>query len=257
MFFAGQINGTSGYEEAGGQGIVAGINAERFVRRKEPFILRRDNSYIGVLIDDITTKETNEPYRMMTSRAEYRLVLRQDNADLRLTEIGRQIGLVTDERYARYTEKKAEIEKAEKELKKVVSPKIYGDLFTQNGEVVTNAGLTADEMLRRPNINAKHLQTLGFFTDVSNEALYEIEVECKYRGYIQKEKEAIAQADKLESKPLPDDIDYTSIEGLRIEARQKLNKIRPHNLGQAGRISGVSPADVQILIVYLAQRGLK
>ncbi len=257
MFFAGQINGTSGYEEAGGQGIVAGINAERFVRGKEPFILRRDNSYIGVLIDDITTKETIEPYRMMTSRAEYRLVLRQDNADLRLTEIGRQIGLVTDERYARYTEKKAEIEKAEKELKKVISPKIYRGLFTQKGEAATNAGLTVDEMLRRPNINAKDLQSLGFFTDISDEALYEIEVECKYRGYIQKEKEAIAQADKLESKPLPDDIDYTSIEGLRIEARQKLNKIRPQNLGQAGRISGVSPADVQILIVYLAQRGLK
>lgn len=257
MFFAGQINGTSGYEEAGGQGIVAGINAERYVHGKQPFTLRRDNSYIGVLIDDITTKETIEPYRMMTSRAEYRLVLRQDNADMRLTELGQEIGLVTDERYARFVAKKAQLEKATKELSKIVSPKIYAPLFEQKDEVVTNAGLTVDEMLRRKNISAKDLQQLGFFTDVSDEALEEVEIECKYRGYIQKEKEAIAQADKLESKPLPADIDYLSIDGLRIEARQKLNKIRPQNLGQAGRISGVSPADVQILIVYLAQRGLK
>lgn len=257
MFFAGQINGTSGYEEAGGQGIVAGINAERYVHNKPPFTLRRDNSYIGVLIDDITTKETVEPYRMMTSRAEYRLVLRQDNADLRLTELGREIGLVSNERYERFTAKKAQLDKAAKELAKIVSPKIYAPLFEAKDEVVTNAGLTVDEMLRRKNINAKDLQTLGFFTDVSDEVLYEIEVECKYRGYIQKEKDAIAQADKLESKPLPADIDYLKIDGLRIEARQKLNKIRPQNLGQAGRISGVSPADVQILIVYLAQHGLK
>lgn len=257
MFFAGQINGTSGYEEAGGQGIVAGINAERYVHGKDPFTLRRDNSYIGVLIDDITTKETVEPYRMMTSRAEYRLVLRQDNADLRLTELGREIGLVSDERYARFIARKGELEKATAELNKVVSPKVYAPLFAEKGEPVNNAGLTVDEMLRRNNITAKDLQRLGFFEGATDETLYEIEVECKYRGYIQKEQEAIAQADKLESKPLPDDIDYLAIDGLRIEARQKLNKIRPRNLGQAGRISGVSPADVQILIVYLAQRGLK
>lgn len=257
IFFAGQINGTSGYEEAGGQGIVAGINAERYVHGKPPFTLRRDNSYIGVLIDDITTKETIEPYRMMTSRAEYRLILRQDNADLRLTELGREIGLVSDERYERFTVKKAQLDKATKELSKIVSPKVYAPLFEAKDEVNTNAGLTVDEMLRRQNITAKDLQGLGFFADISDEVLYEIEVECKYRGYIQKEKEAIAQADKLESKPLPADIDYLAIDGLRIEARQKLNKIRPQNLGQAGRISGVSPADVQILIVYLAQHGLK
>lgn len=257
MFFAGQINGTSGYEEAGGQGIVAGINAERYVHNKPPFTLRRDNSYIGVLIDDITTKETIEPYRMMTSRAEYRLVLRQDNADLRLTELGKEIGLVSDERYERFIDKKKQLDKAAKELVKIVSPKIYAPLFKAKNEAVTNAGLTVDEMLRRKNVSAKDLQQLGFFADVTDEVLYEIEVECKYRGYIQKEKEAIAQANKLESKPLPADIDYTTIDGLRIEARQKLNKIRPQNLGQAGRISGVSPADVQILIVYLAQRGLK
>ena len=253
MFFAGQINGTSGYEAAAGQGIVAGINAERYVHNKSPFTLRRDNSYIGVLIDDITTKENVEPYRMMTSRAEHRLVLRQDNADLRLTDMGREIGLVTDERYAKFLHKRQQIESAQKQLKTVVSPKVYGPLFESKNEPVTGAGLTVDEMLRRTNITCRDICELGFFAGIDDDALYQIEIECKYRGYIEKEKEAIAQANKLENKPLPADIDYLNIEGLRLEARQKLNKIRPANLGQAGRILGVSPADIQILIVYMAQ----
>ncbi len=257
LFFAGQINGTSGYEEAGAQGIVAGINAERLIHGKPPIVFKRDSSYIGVLIDDITTKETAEPYRMMTSRAEHRLILRQDNADLRLTELGREIGLVSDERYAKFLRKKQQIDNAEKQLGRVVSPKVYAPLFESKNEAVNNAGLTVDEMLRRTNITAKDIQSLGFFTDADDDALEEIEIECKYRGYIEKEKEAIAQANKLESKALPDDIDYLSIDGLRLEARQKLDKIRPQNLGQAGRILGVSPADVQILIVYLAQRNSK
>ena len=191
---------------------------------------------------------------MMTSRAEHRLVLRQDNADMRLTELGREIGLVTDKRYAKFLRKKQQIENAQKQLKTVVSPKVYGALFESKNEPVTGAGLTVDEMLRRTNISIKDIQKLGFFADIDDESLYQIEIESKYRGYIEKEKEAIAQANKLENKPLPNDIDYLNIEGLRLEARQKLNKIRPANLGQAGRILGVSPADIQILIVYLAAR---
>ena len=254
LFFAGQINGTSGYEEAGCQGLVAGINAARYVKKQEPVIFGRENSYIGVLIDDITTKDSFEPYRMMTSRAEHRLVLRQDNADLRLTPIGRQIGLVDDKRFERYLDKVAQIEKASLELNKIYSPKLLEELFVEGGEPLPKTGLSVADMLRRSGITAELISKhLGIWQDISKEALEQVEINCKYSGYIERQQSLIEQAKKLENKLLPKDIDYMKMDGLRIEARQKLNKIRPLNLGQASRISGVSPADVQILIVYLAQ----
>ena len=260
LFFAGQANGTSGYEEAASQGLIAGINAALKLKGKEPVILDRSQAYIGVLIDDIVTKGTNEPYRMMTSRAEYRLLLRQDNADLRLTELGHEVGLISDERYEKFLSKKRNIENEIERIKKLtIKPtEQVNKLLEENNSSPIKAGVKLADLLKRTELNYEKLSAIDpERLELSKAEAQEVEIQVKYEGYIKMQEEQVKKFKKLEDKKLSEDINYDDIKGLRIEARQKLNKVKPLSIGQASRISGVSPADVSVLLIYLEQQKRK
>ena len=255
LYGAGQFNGSSGYEEAAAQGLVAGINAALKIQGREPFILDRASSYIGTLIDDLVTKGCNDPYRMMTSRSEYRLILRQDNADVRLTPLGRKIGLIKDERWEKFNNKLAKINaELERVRKTVLSPTDeLNAILRDNNTSEVATGIRLCDLIKRPQLSYDILTPVDRTrTETDRTVLEQVEIEIKYEGYIKRQLIIIDQVRRLESKLLPVDIDYSKIEGLRLEAREKLNKVRPENIGQAGRISGVSPADISVLIIYLS-----
>lgn len=256
LFFGGQINGTSGYEEAAAQGLIAGVNAVRCIEGKEPVVLDRSQAYIGVLIDDIITKGTEEPYRMMTSRSEYRLLLRQDNADLRLTPIGHEIGLISDERYTAFLHKKAAVEQEKERLTRlIVKPGEHTNKVLEDiGSSPIKSGVTLAELIRRPEVGYANTAELDPERPVLSDAVCEqVEVQIKYDGYIKKQVAQVEQFKKMEKKLIPENIDYTAIGGLRLEAVEKLTDIQPKSMGQASRISGVSPADLSVLLIYLEQ----
>lgn len=259
LFFAGQVNGSSGYEEAAAQGIIAGINAARKIDDKGPIILDRSEAYIGVLIDDLVTKGTNEPYRMMTSRAEYRLMLRQDNADARLTPIGHKIGLVSDERYERFLKKQKMIKEEIERLRKTsIKPTEDVNKYLEKlGSSKLQTGVKLSDLLKRSELNYYNIKEIDKERkELPDSVIEEVEIEIKYEGYIKLQLEQIEEFKKIENKKLSDKIDYDNIKGLSLEARQKLNKQKPLSVGQASRISGVSPADISVLLIYLSQNKL-
>ena len=257
LYGAGQFNGSSGYEEAAAQGFVAGVNAARKVQGKAPFVLDRASSYIGTLIDDLITKGASDPYRMMTSRSEYRLVLRQDNADERLTPLGRELGLISDRRWEKFQRKQEQKQAELKRVQKTTLPpsQELNDILVSRGTSPLTTGAKLADLLKRPQITYEDLEPVDKNRPQYSTAVFEaVEIELKYEGYIKRQRADIEEARRLERKRLPQDVDYSAIQGLRLEAGEKLNKVKPENIGQAGRISGVSPADISVLLIWLASK---